>query len=191
MDTIFSVPELEIKELLKVTLDASERSLRQVIFNAPKEFNFEKPLSRQDANFWFSRVFLALLAYSCYFFGDKPELKTNRRVSFQTEKSYGAFWKKILDYYNTMFQGKIGFLELDYYASGLKEDNEKGYSASGNTEKGFEMLARDSNAISSELLKNIWDEDIETNPKKGMLLGGWIWKAHQQIVQPFLPNLLN
>lgn len=58
-------------------------------------------------------------------------------------------------------------------------------------EKVTELATRDYRIISSELLNKIWNENIESNERKGLFLGTRIWQAYQQIVQPFLPKLLD
>lgn len=209
MDKIDSLEEKEVREFFKVILDAAERSLRGILFIAPSELDFEtspaerakrdknywekqmkeksafyKRLTTEEIDFWLRKVSLALVAYSYYFFSGGEELPL---VQF----SYEAYWQRMFDSYNTIFNESITISDINHYAVGLKEDTEKGYSKSGNMEKVKELTATDYKTIAAELLQKIWKEDIESNERKGLLLGVRIWQAYQQIVQPFLVKLLN
>lgn len=184
MDKIDGFEEKEVREFFKVILDAVERSLRGILFMAPEEFNFKKELTREEIDFWLRKVSLALVAYSYYFFsgGENSPL-----VQF----SYKTYWQRMFDSYNKVFGEDITIDNINHYAAGLKEDNEKGYSKSGDMEKVSELTMQDYKTIGSELLQKIWEEDISSNEKKGLFLGIRIWQAYQQIVQPFLAKLLN
>jgi len=190
MDKIDAIDEREVRDFFKTILDAAERSLRGILFMAPEEFNFKKQMTKEDIDFWLSKVSLAFMSYSYYFYGDVPEIEKNQNFTNLVDVSYRAYWQRMFDYYNQIFNENIGQREIDCYASGLKEDTEKGYSKSGNMEKVSELTTRDYRTISSELLRKIWKEDIDSNERKGLFLGARIWQAYQQIVQPFLTKLL-
>jgi len=184
MDRIDRLPEKEIREYFKVILDAAERSLRGILFMAPEEFNFRKTVTKEEIDFWIRKVSLALVAYSPYFFlvGEQPAL---------AKFSYEAYWQRMFDSYNEIFEENITKKDIDHYAAGLKEDTEKGYSKSGNMEKVAELAARDYETLGRNLLQRIWQDDTKENERKSLFLGTRIWQAHQQIVQPFLSKLLS
>ncbi len=190
MDKIDTIEGREVRDFFKTISDAAERSLRGILFMAPEEFNFKKQMTKEDIDFWLRKVSLALMSYSCYFYGDAPEVKKNQDFANLVDTSHGAYWQRMFDYYNQIFNENIGQKEIDHYASGLKEDVEKGYSESGDMEKVNELTTRDYKTIASELLQKIWKENINSNERKGLFLGVRIWQAHQQIVQPFLAKLL-
>lgn len=204
MNKIGTLNDKEVRDFFKTVLDAAERSLRGILFMAPEEFNFKKILTKEDIDFWLRKVSLAIMAYSYYFFSGG---ENSPMVQF----SYEAYWQRMFDLYNTIFGEKITKDDVNHYAAGLKEDIEKGYSASGNIQKTLELTTRDYATIGTELLENIWHEKIvpevkseiksygpnhraeKLNPisKKILFLGTRIWQVHQQIVQPFLPKLLS
>ncbi len=183
MDKIDTLKEREVKEFFKVILDAAERSLRGILFKAPEEFNFKKSLSKEEIDFWLHKVSLTLVAFSYYFFSGGED-------SPLVQSSYGMYWQRIFDSYNKIFWEKITIKEVDYYAAGLKEDTEKGYSKSGDMKKVYELTTRDYKVIGAELIQKIWKEEPVSSEKKSLFVGARIWQAHQQIVQPFLPKLL-
>lgn len=150
---------------------------------SPEEFNFKRAVSKEEIDFWLLKISLVLLAYSYYFFSVEEQ-------SSLGQFSYEAYWQRMFDSYNIVFDENITLSDINHYAAGLKEDNEKGYSKSGNMEKVAELAAQDYKTIASELLIKIWNEGIETSEQKGLFLGNRIWQVHQQIVQPFLPKLL-
>lgn len=204
MDKIDELQEKEVREFFKVILDAAERSLRGILFMAPSELEFKtqtrdkafwkkqtkekstffKQLTKKEIDFWLRKVSLALVAYSYYFFSGGED---SPLVQF----SYKAYWQRMFNSYNKIFGENITIENISHYASGLKEDTEKGYSKSRNMEKVLELTSRDYKTIGAELLQKIWKENIDSNEKKGIFLGNRIWQAHQQIVQPFLMELLN
>lgn len=203
MDRIDKLPEKEVREYFKVILDAAERSLRGILFMAPEEFNFKKAVTKEEIDFWIRKVSLVLVAYSFYFFSGGED-------SPMVQFSYEAYWQRMLDSYNKIFGENITKDNINFYAAGLKEDTEKGYSASGNMQKAMGLTKKDHATIATELLENIWHENITAEVKseikaygpdygadrlsatarKILFLGARIWQAHQQIVQPFLPKLL-
>jgi hypothetical protein len=170
MEKIDAIEEKEVREFFKVILDASERSLRGILFMAPSELDFEtspaervkkeknyggkqmkeksaffKQLTKEEINFWLRKVSLALVAYSYYFFSGGED---SPLVQF----SYGAYWQRMFDSYNKIFDEKITVNDINHYAVGLKEDTEKGYSKFGNMEKVAELTARDYKTLGGELL---------------------------------------
>jgi hypothetical protein len=204
MNRIDALGDKEVRDFFKTVLDAAERSLRGILFMAPEEFNFKKIPTKEEVDFWIQKVSLAIVAYSYYFFSGGED-------SPMVQFSYEAYWQRMLDSYNTVFGERITKDDINHYAAGLKEDTEKGYSASGNMQKALELTTRDHATIGIELLENIWHEKVTSeikseiksygpshgadklNPiaKKVLFLGARIWQAHQQIVQPFLPKLLS
>jgi len=203
MDKIDAIEEREVRDFFKTILDAAERSLRGILFMAPSELEFKtqtrdkdfwekqmeeksaflKKIAKEDIDFWLRKVSLALVAYSYYFFSGGEE---SPLVQF----SYKAYWQRMFDSYNQIFNEKITISDINHYGSGLKEDTEKGYSKSGNMEKVLELTTKDYKTIGAELLQKIWKEEVSSNEKKILFLGTRIWQAHQQIVQPFLAKLL-
>ena len=183
MNKIDKLPEKEVREFLKTILDGAERSLRGILFMAPEEFNFKKTATKEEIDFWLRKVSLAILAYSCYFFSVEEQVPLGKF-------SYEAYWQRMFDSYNEIFRENITKNDINYYAAGLKEDTEKGYSKSGNMEKVAELAVRDYKTLGGELLQKIWQEDVSSNERKTLFLGARIWQAYQQIVQPFLPKLL-
>jgi hypothetical protein len=184
MNKIGAFEEKEIREFFKVILDAAERSLRGILFKAPEEFDFNKQLSKEDIDFWLRKASLALVAFSYYFFSGGED-------SPLVQSSYRMYWQRMFDSYNEIFSEKITIKEIDYCAAGLKEDTEKGYSKAGDMEKVYELTTKDYKTIGAELIQKVWREESVYNEKKSLFVGARIWQAHQQIVQPFLPKLLN
>ena len=193
----------EVRDFFKTILDATERSLRGILFMAPEEFGFKKTITKEEVDFWFHKVSLALVAYSYYFFSVEEQ-------SSLGQSSFKMYWQRMFDSYNKIFSENITIEEVNHYAAGLKEDGEKGYSKSGNLEQALELMTKDYATIAIELLEKIWHEDIgqkvlsdlqkykpghgreslDPKVKKVVFLGDRIWQAHRQIVQPFLPKLL-
>jgi hypothetical protein len=224
MEKIDAIEEKEVREFFKVILDASERSLRGILFMAPSELDFKTPsrerdknfwgrtmkeksafykkLTKEEIDFWLRKVSLALVAYSYYFFSIKEQPPL---VKF----SYKAYWQRMFDSYNKIFDENITIKEINHYTTGLKEgpDNIENIDI----EKELESMKRDYQVIAIELLRKIWNADINTKVledlkkykpgygmenldplvKKIIFLGDRIWQAHRQIVQPFLAKLLN
>lgn len=217
MNKIDAIKEKEVRDFFEIILDATERSLYGILFMAPGNLGFETPLDKMDKSFWekstkeksafykqiakeeidfwFRKVSLALIAYSYHSFSVEGQ-------SPLKQSSYGAYWQKIFDSYNKIFNENITMRDIDHYASGLKEDNEKGYAKSGNLEKALELMTNDYATIATELLGKIWHEGIDQKVlddlrkykpghgmenldpkvKKVIFLGDRIWQAHRQIV---------
>ena len=193
----------EVRDFFKTILDATERSLRGILFMASEEFDFKKTLTKEEVDFWFRKVSLALMAYSYYFFSVEEQ-------SLLGKSSFKMYWQRMFDSYNKIFDGNITINDVNHYAAGLKEDGEKEYSKSGNLGQALELMTKDYATIATELLEKIWHEDIDQKVvsdlqkykpghgaenldpkvKKVIFLGDRIWQAHRQIVQPFLPKLL-
>ena len=215
----------EVRDFFKTILDATERSLRGILFIAPGKLDFEtqpdkmdeifweksakeksvfyKNVTKEEVDFWFRKVSLALVAYSYYFFSVEEQ-------SSLGQSSFKMYWQRMFDSYNKIFSENITIDDVNHYAAGLKEDGEKGYSKSGNLEQALELMTKDYATIAIELLEKIWHEDIgqkvlsdlqkykpghgreslDPKVKKVVFLGDRIWQAHRQIVQPFLPKLL-
>jgi len=186
---IKEIKEREVREFFMTILDAAERSLRGILFMSPKELRLEKELTKEEIDFWIRKVSLALIAYSYYFFSIN-ELMSPLEQSL-TRFSYELYWQRMFNTYNKIFEENITKKDIEYYAAGLKEDIEKGYSEFGDVEKILESTARDYKTIGTELFEKIWKEDANSNEEKVFFLGVRIWQAHQQIVQPFLLELLN
>ncbi len=184
LDNIDTFEEKEIREFFKVILNAAERSLRGILFKAPEEFDFKKQLSKEDIDFWLRKVSLVLVAFSYYFFSGGED-------SPLVQSSYRMYWQRMFDSYNEIFGEKITIKEIDYYAAGLKEDTEKGYSKAGDMKKVYELTTKDYKTIGAELIQKVWKEEAVSNEKKSLFVGARIWQAHQQIIQPFLPKLIN
>ncbi|KKW29619.1 MAG: hypothetical protein A3K06_01675 [Candidatus Doudnabacteria bacterium RIFCSPHIGHO2_01_52_17] len=193
----------EVRDFFKTILDATERSLRGILYMAPEEFRFKKTITKEEVDSWFRKVSLALVAYSYYFFSVEEQ-------SSLGQSSFRMYWQRMFDSYNKIFSENITIDDVNHYAAGLKEDGEKGYSKSGNLEQALELMTKDYATIAIELLEKIWHEDtdqkvlsnlrkykpghgmenLDPKVKKVVFLGDRIWQAHRQIVQPFLPKLL-
>jgi hypothetical protein len=203
--------EREVRAFLTVILEASKQSMRQVLFKAPEELGLKRQITKEGIGFWLRKVCLALMSYSHYFYADSPEMRSNQEFAYLVEMSYKAYWQRMFESYNQLFNEKIGQEEIDYYAAGLKEDSEKEYSESGEMDKAFQLSTRDHLTIGSELLENIWKEkltsssketlrdyrpgyglkNVDPQAKKTLFMGASIWRAYQQTVQPFLEQLLD
>lgn len=215
----------KVRDFFKTILDATERSLRGILFMAPGKLDFETPpdkrdktfwekstkeksvfyksVTKEEVDYWFRKVSLALVAYSYYFFSVEEQ-------SSLGQSSFKMYWQRMFDSYNKIFGENITIDDVNHYAAGLKEDGEKGYSKSGNLEKALGLMTNDYATIATELLGKIWHESIDKKVlddlrkykpghsmenldpkvKKIVFLGDRIWQAHRQIVQPFLPKLL-
>ena len=191
VDRIDAFEEREVRDFFKTILDAAERSLYGILFMAPEEFNFKKQMTKEEIDFWLRKASLALMSYSYYSYANAPEVEVNRPFLNLLDISYRVYWQRMFDCYNQIFEENVGQKDIDYYASGLKEDTDKGYSSKlADMEKAKELTIKDYKTIASELLKKIWEEDISSNERKGLFLGVRIWQAHEQIIQPFLVKLL-
>jgi hypothetical protein len=207
---IEAIEEREVRDFFEVILECSEKCLRVILFSSPLEFDFKAQITKDEIGFWLRKVSLVLISYSYYYYGYPPEIESNKDIVELSERSYKADWQRMLDSYNKLFAEKIGQKEVDYYVAGLREDSEKEYSKSGNMEKAFELTVRDNLTIGSELLERIWRmklssaskqtltgyrpgsgmKNVDPQAKKALFLGVSIWRAYQQIVQPFLEKLM-
>ena len=206
---IDEIDNKEIKDFFSTILDAAERSLRGLLFQSPDEFNFSKDITVNDIDFWLKKTSRAFISYSYYFYSDSPQIKDNV-IKDMAQESYEMWWQVIFNNYDKVFGESINMEIVNHYATGLKEDSEKKYSASGNMEKAMELSNKDAITIATELIKNVWHENItqkmeeeikayrltygskKLNPeaKKILFVGIRIWQAYQQIIQPFLAKLL-
>jgi hypothetical protein len=207
---IHVLEEREVRDFFEVMLKCSEKCLQMILFSSPAELEYKRKITKDETDFWLRKVSLVLMSYSYHFYGYHPEIESKKDIVQVSERSYKAYWQRMFDSYNKLFGEKIGQKEIDYYSSGLKEDGEKEYSKSGNMEKVFELTVRDHLTIGSELLERIWKiklspvekqtlagyrpgsgmENVDPQAKKALLLGASIWRAYQQIVQPFLEKLI-
>ena len=206
---IDKIDSKEIKDFFSTIIDAAERSLRGLLFQSPDEFNFSKDITVKDIDFWIRKTSRAFISYSYYFYSDSPQIK-NSDIKDMTQESYEMWWQVIFNNYDKVFGESINMEIVNYYAAGLKEDFEKKYSASDNIGKAMELSYKDAITIATELVKNVWHENItqkmeeeikahrltygseKLNPeaKKILFVGIRIWQAYQQIIQPFLAKLL-
>lgn len=132
MDKIDAIEEREVREFFKVILDATERSLRGILFMAPRELEFIqvkdkdfwkrqmeeksaffKRVTKEDIDFWLRRVSLALVAYSYFFFSGGED---SPLIQF----SYEAYWLRMFNSYNKIFDENITIEDINHYALGLK-----------------------------------------------------------------------
>ncbi|KKR46671.1 MAG: hypothetical protein UU22_C0014G0010 [Parcubacteria group bacterium GW2011_GWA2_40_8] len=203
LNGLFAPESKEIRDLFGKILDVAEQSLRGVLFIAPEKFGFKKTLTKEEVNFWFRKVSLALVVYSyCFFYVDEQ--------SPSAQSSFNAFWQRMLDSYNKIFGENANIDAVNHYAAGMIEEGEKGYSKSGNEEKALRLMMKDYATLATELLEGVWQENISQkalddlqNYKPGQnmgaldltaqkiaLLGSGIWETHLEIVKPFLPKLM-
>ena len=184
-------------------LGVGEQSLHGVLFLTPENFGFKKTLTKEEVDFWFRRVSLALVAYSyCFFYVEEQ--------SPSAQSSFVTFWQKMLDSYNKIFNENATIDAVNHYAAGMIEGGEKKKSKSYNEEETLRLMMKDYTTLATELLEGIWHENISQkalddleNYKPGQnmgaldlqaqkigLLGSGIWETHLDIVKPFLPKLL-
>ena len=192
--------------LLKIIFNASEHSLRHVLFYSPKELSFRKHLSSKEIDIWMYKVSLALISYSSIP-GSVKDTPENDIVNNLYRDTWSKYIKDVLKSYNKIYKKNILIYNLEHYMSGLKEDLQQGYSTSMNLNKVNEMMFRDFVVIGRELMEEIWQEKVSENElqenipyikdlnslspsvRKIYFLGARIWQAHKQGVQPFIANL--
>jgi hypothetical protein len=192
--------------LLKIIFNASEHSLRHVLFYSPEDLSFRKGLPNREINIWIYKVSLALISYSSIpgSVKDTPESDIINNIY---RKTWSKYIKEVLEAYNKIYKKNILMSNLKHYMSGLKEDSKQGYSASMNLNKVNEMMFRDFVVIGRELMEEIWQEKVSENElqenipyvkdlnslspsvRKIYFLGTSIWQVHKQRVQPFIANL--
>ncbi|OHA46901.1 MAG: hypothetical protein A3A80_03000 [Candidatus Terrybacteria bacterium RIFCSPLOWO2_01_FULL_44_24] len=203
LNGLFASESKEIRDLFGKILDVAEQSLRGVLFIAPEEFGFKKMLTKEEIDFWFRRVSLALVAYSyCFFYVEEQ--------SPSAQYSFNKFWQRMLDSYNKIFNENVTIDVVDHYAAGMIEESKKKFSKSGNEKQALRLMLKDYTTLAGELLEKIWHENVNQkalddlqNHKPGentraydltaqkiVLLGRGIWETHLEIVAPFLPNLM-
>jgi len=182
------ISEKEFKEFFRWTVEASERSLRCILFMTPM-MDFDRDITKEEIDFWLRRVSLVCMAYSywCLMLVKQDSLPQN---FLMVGVPLLSFWKKISDYYKQVFGEELNQKDIDYYAAGYKEDVKMGYSKTENHKKTSETCRRDSETIGTELFKKIWGEDsTEENYNKRIIIGGRIWQAHAQLVRPCLMKM--
>ena len=192
-----------VKDFFDKIFDVAEQSLHGVLFLTPENFGFKKTLTKEEVDFWFRKVSLALVAYSyCFFSVDEQ--------SPSAQSSFKTFWQGILDSYNKIFGENITIDAINHYAAGMIEEGKKGYAKSGNMEQALRLMLKDHATLVGELLEKIWHENInqkalddlrnykpgqntaayDLTAQKIVLLGRGIWETHLEIVKPFLPKLV-
>ncbi|MDO8886341.1 hypothetical protein [Candidatus Oleimmundimicrobium sp.] len=192
-----------LRELWMTILDATERSLSGILFFSPTETSFDKDINKEDIQFWFKKVSLCFVSWIYYFYTmEQRRDLINKGYLYLQGDSCGG---RILDVYESLFGVKPNTQEVIRYSLGLKEDEEKALTISGAYEMAMDSDLKDYQTIGSELLENIWHENIKDfklksgygenwdfssidNPlaKKMFFIGARLWQAHQQIIQPFL-----
>src|SRR3989344_159045 len=203
LNGLFAPESKEIRDLFGKILDVAEQSLRGVLFIAPEKFGFKKTLTKEQVDFWFRKVSLALVVYSyCFFYVDEK--------SFSAQSSFKAFWQRVFDSYNKIFGDNATIDAVNHYAAGMIEEGEKKYSKSGNEEQALRLMLKDYTTLAGELLEKIWHENInqkalddlknyklgentgayDLTAQKIVLFGRGIWETHLEIVKPFLPKLM-
>src|SRR3989344_4313474 len=192
-----------VQDFFEKIFEVAEQSLHGVLFLTPEEFGFKKTLTREEVDFWFCKVSLALVVYSyCFFYVEEQ--------SPSAQSSFITFWQRMFDSYNNIFGEKATIDAVNHYAAGMIEEGEKKYSKSGNEEQALRLMLKDYTTLAGELLEKIWHKNINQkalddlrNYKPGqntaaydpaaqkiVLLGRGIWETHLEIVKPFLPKLL-
>ncbi|MBU4349177.1 hypothetical protein KJ830_02230 [bacterium] len=192
--------------LLKIIFNASEHSLRRVLFYSPEELSFRKHLSSKEIDIWIYKVSLALISYSSIP-GSVKDTPKNDIINNLYRDTWSKYIKEVLKAYNKIYKKNILICNLEHYVSGLKEDLQQGYSTSMNLNKVNEMMFRDFVIIGRELIEEIWREKVNENElqenipyikdlnslspsvRKIYFLGTRIWQVHKQRVQPFIENL--
>lgn len=193
--------------LLKIIFNASEHSLRRVLFYSPEELSFRKHLSSNEIDIWIYKVSLALISYSSIPGNVAGVSSENDIINTTYRKSWSSYIKAVVEAYNKIYKKNILMYNLERYMSGLKEDSQQGYSTSMNLNKVNEMMFRDFVVIGRELMEEIWQEKVSENElqenipyikdlnslspsvRKIYFLGTRIWQVHKQRVQPFIANL--
>lgn len=193
--------------ILKIIFQASENTLRGVLFYSPEELSFRKHLSRKEVDVWIYKVSLALIAYSSLPGKIQVDTPENVMINDLIRDNWSKYIDGVLKSFNEIYKKNISRNNLEYYIKGLKEDLKQGYSTSMNLKKVNEMMVRDFIVIGRELLQEIWKEkisekDLQENipyikdsnslsppVRKIYFLGAKIWQEHKQKVQPFIAKL--
>lgn len=170
-----------LRQLWATILDASERSLRGLLFLSPAEVTLNKDINEEDIRFWFKKVSLCFISWIYHFYTmeQRKDLLTKDYLYFHGDSCGG----RILDVYEDLFRVKPNCQEVIRYSLGLREDEDKGISISRNIEAATELTLKDYRTIGSVLLENIRHESRDDFK---LFLGARLWRAHQQIIQPFL-----
>lgn len=194
-----------LRELWMTVLDATERSLSGILFFSPDDINFDKDIKEEDILFWFKKVSLCFVSWIYYAYTKEQRKDLINKEYFCFEKN--TCGGRILDVYKDLFGEVPNCKDILKYALGLKEDEESGFSATGNFDATGRLALKDYEVIGRELIENIWKVNTngisiydgkdpaktnKSNPiaKKIAFLGLRLWQAHQQIIQPFLTKNL-
>jgi len=193
-----TMEDLALRELWITLLDASERSLRGVLFYQPNGIYLDRRIGEEDIKFWFKKVPLCFIAWIYYGIGTKSKADISGYLYFKDDSCGGL----ILDIYESLFGKSPKCSKIQKYATGLKEDDEREISLKGDLDTVEELMFRDYDVIGRELLEEIWNIDTrgikiceefnsiksneDTIAKKMLFIGGRLWQAHKQIIQPLL-----
>jgi hypothetical protein len=190
-----TVDDYALRELWMTLLDASERSLQRIMFHSPPRIQFNTEIGEDNTRLWFKKVTLCFIAWIYYGCTKESRDSINEYLYFRDDTCGG----KILDIYEDLFEERPKCNDIVKYAAGLKEDDERGISAGGDLEACMEFALRDYEVIGRELLEKIWGidtagvtihKDVKSNKntiaKMILFVGGGLWQAHQQIIQPTL-----
>lgn len=196
MRKISLIREKDIRIFFEKIVDASEKVLRtfllrtfQTSLQAEVLSDYRKEINKKEFNYWVEKVSLVMIAYSYYCVILVKNWYELNDLCLQG-LSYEEWFNKVFSYYNQVFDKNVTKKDIDYYASGYKEDAEKGYSKMENEIRVRESCEKDSETIGSELLKEIWNENIEEkNKDKRLFIGGRIWESHKQLIRPYLEKL--
>jgi len=188
MEKISRIREKDIRIFFEKIVDASEKVLRVFLFQT-EIFNYKKEITKEEFCHWIEKVSLVMIAYS-YYCVVLVKNWYNLDDLYLKGIPYIEWFDKVFGYYNQVFNKNITKKDVDYYASGYKEDAEKGYSKKENQEKVSETCERDYKTIGSDLLKEIWGEDAEKeNLDKRIFIGARIWQCHAQLIRSYLEEL--
>jgi len=188
MGKISLIKEKNIRMFFEKIVDVSEKVLRSLLFET-EIIDYKKELTKEEFDYWIKKVSLAMIACSYYCVVLVKNWYGLDNIYFK-RVSYVEWFNKVFNYYNQIFNKNITKKDMDYYASGYKEDAERGYSKTEDQAKVLESCKRDYETIGSELLKEIWCEDIKKeNYNKRIIIGTRIWEAHRQLIRPYLEKL--
>lgn len=190
-----TVDDLALRELWMTLLNASERSLQGILYHPPEGIILDTGIDKENIHFWFKKVTLCFIAWIYFGCTKKSRDSINEYVYFRGDTCGGA----ILNIYEKLFGELPECSNIIKYAAGLKEGDDRGISASGDWEVSMELDVKDYETIGRELLEEIWgigtagvtiykDGKLnkDTIAKLIFLVGGRLWQAHKQIIQPLL-----
>lgn len=184
-----------LREFWMTILDATERSLQGIMFHSPEGIQLNTGIGEDNIRLWFKKVPLCFIAWTYYSYPKENRDDFQGYLYFRNDTCGG----EIVDIYENLFGERPKCNDIVKYAAGLKEDDEKGISAGGEWKASMEFTLRDYEVIGRELLEEIWGidtagvttyKDMELNKdtiaKMILFVGGRLWQAHQQIIQPTL-----